>query len=403
MAQIKVFGRAEPRALEQLERCVEGVAAYGVLCADNHVGYSMPIGGAAAYEHFISPSGVGFDIGCGNKAARTPLRAEDVDVPRVMDEIVQRVSFGVGRSSGSPVDHPVLDQIDRAEFKPQRKLARLARDQLGTVGGGNHYVDLLVDEGGLVWVGVHFGSRGFGHKTATGFLALAQGKQFGDRASEGSMDAPPVLLDTRTELGQAYVEAMTLAGAYAYAARDHVVERVLGILATDATEEVHNHHNFAWRERHFGCDYWVVRKGCTPAFPEEKGFVGGSMGDISVILEGVDGDEARHALYSTVHGAGRVLSRRQAAGKRRWVRDKRTGRRRAETISPGVIDWEAARRDLRDRGIELRGGGPDEAPGVYKRLQHVLDAHKESIRIRHTLRPVGVAMAGDDVEDPYRD
>jgi len=127
------------------------------------------------------------------------------------------------------------------------------------------------------------------------------------------------------------------------------------------------------------------------------------MGDISVILEGVDGQEAKEALYSTVHGAGRVLSRRQAAGKRHWVRDKRTGRRVAKTISPGVIDWSAAKRELQQRGIELRGGGADEAPGVYKRLDDVLAAHESSIRIRHTLRPLGVAMAGDDILDPYRD
>jgi tRNA-splicing ligase RtcB len=402
MAQLKVFGKPDARTMEQLERCVVE-ADFGVLCADSHVGYSMPIGGAAAYEHHISPSGVGFDIACGNKAARTPLKAGDFDLPRMMDEITRQISFGIGRSSGWRLDHPVLDKIERAEFMPQRKLAKLAREQLGTVGGGNHYVDLLVDTEGLLWVGVHFGSRGFGHKTATGFFALAQGLAFGDRAKEGPMDSPPVLLDTRTELGQSYVEAMNLAGEYAYAGRDLVVDRVLGILGTEATEEIHNHHNFAWRESHFGTDYWVVRKGCTPAFPEQRGFVGGSMGDISVILEGVDGQEAKEALYSTVHGAGRVMSRRQAAGKRRWMRDKQTGRRYAKTISPGVIDWDQEKRELQKRGIEIRGGGADEAPGVYKRLEDVLDAHSESIRIRHTLRPLGVAMAGDDVLDPYRD
>jgi tRNA-splicing ligase RtcB len=402
MAQVKVFGHAEPRALEQLERCLVE-ADYGVLCADNHVGYSMPIGGAAAYADHISPSGVGFDIGCGNKAARTPLKAADVDVPGVMDEIARQISFGIGQSSGWRVDHPVLDMIEQAEFIPQRQLAKLAREQLGTVGGGNHYVDLLADEEGFLWVGVHFGSRGFGHKTATGFFALAQGLRFEDRAREGAMDSPPVLFDTRTELGQAYVAAMKLAGEYAYAGRDLVVARVLQILGTEATEQVHNHHNFAWRESHFGTEYWVVRKGCTPAFPGQQGFVGGSMGDISVILEGVDGQEAKEALYSTVHGAGRVLSRRQAAGKRRWVRDKRTGRRVAKTISPGVIDWEAAKSELRHRGIQLRGGGADEAPGVYKRLDDVLAAHEGSIEIRHTLRPLGVAMAGEDILDPYKD
>jgi tRNA-splicing ligase RtcB len=402
MAQIKVFGKPEPRTLEQLERCAVE-AEYGVLCADSHVGYSQPIGGAIAYRNHVSPSGAGFDLGCGNKAARTPLKAEDVDVPKIMDEIARQISFGIGQSSGRRVDHPILERIERAEFEPQRKLARLAREQLGTVGGGNHYVDLFVDEEGMLWVGVHFGSRGFGHKTASGFLALAQGKAFDERAAEGSMDAPPILFEARSELGQAYIEAMTLAGDYAYAGRDVVLAKVLEILGTEATDEVHNHHNMIWREKHFGADYWVVRKGCTPAFPGQRGFVGGSMGDISVILEGVDGQEAKEALYSTVHGAGRVMSRRQAAGKRRWVRDKRTGRRYAKTISPGVIDWDQEKRALQKRGIEIRGGGADEAPGVYKRLDDVLDAHSGSIRIRHKLRPLGVAMAGDDVLDPYRD
>ena len=401
-AKIKTFGDVDARSYEQLLRCAEQ-ADYAVLCADHHPGYSQPIGGAVAYEDRISPSGVGYDIACGNKAARTPLPVADVDVPRVMDEITRQISFGVGRVNEEKVDHPVLDRIAHAEFEPQRRLLDLARKQLGTVGGGNHYVDLFEDEDGLMWVGVHFGSRGFGHKTATGFLALAQGKRFEDRAGEGSMDAPPVLLDARSELGQAYVAAMELAGEYAYAGRDWVVDKVLEILGTHALEQVHNHHNFAWRERHFGKDYWVVRKGCTPAFPGQKGFVGGSMGDVSVVLEGIDGDEAKDALYSTVHGAGRVMSRRRAAGKRKWVRDRRTGRREPKIVSPGAIDWEAVRNTLRERGIELRGGAADEAPGVYKSLRDVVGHHAGSVRVRHTLKPVGVAMAGLDTFDPYKD
>ncbi|MDQ3669467.1 MAG: RtcB family protein, partial [Actinomycetota bacterium] len=318
-SNIKTFGEVDRRSYEQLLRCAEE-ADYAVLCADHHPGYSQPIGGAVAYESHISPSGVGYDIGCGNKAAKTSLPVDEIDVPRVMDEIARRISFGVGLANEERVDHPVIDRIAHADFAPQRKLLPLARDQLGTVGGGNHYVDLFSDEEGTLWVGVHFGSRGFGHKTATGFLALAQGKRFDDRAGERGMDSPPVLLDAGSELGQAYIGAMELAGEYAYAGRDWVVDRVLRILGANAVAEVHNHHNFAWRERHFGRDYWIVRKGCTPAFPGQQGFVGGSMGDVSVILAGLDGDEARQALYSTVHGAGRVMSRTQAAGKRKWVR-----------------------------------------------------------------------------------
>ena len=95
------------------------------------------------------------------------------------------------------------------------------------------------------------------------------------------MDSPPVLFRVDSELGQSYVAAMELAGAYAYAGRDTVVEKVLEILGAEATESVHNHHNFAWRERHFDTDVWVIRKGCTPAFPGQLGFVGATMGEPS--------------------------------------------------------------------------------------------------------------------------
>jgi len=406
MPTVKTFGDVDARSLEQLERCMAaGDAEYGVLCADHHPGYSQPIGGAIAYEGYVSPSGVGFDVGCGNKAAQTALTRDDLDalggIEAVMSEITRRISFGMGVPAAERTDHPVLDKIRNADFAPQRGLAQLAESQLGTVGSGNHYVDILEDEEGHVWVGVHFGSRGFGHKTASGFLALAQGLPFGGRAHEGEMDSPPVLFEVGSELGDAYISAMELAGEYAYAGRDIVVAKVLEILGAEAVHEVHNHHNYAFRERWNGRDYWVVRKGCTPAKPGQEGFVGGSMGDISVILEGTDSPLADEALHSTVHGAGRVMSRTQAAGKVR--RRKRDGVWVAEQIKPGLVDWPAVQKRLRDQGILLVGGGADEAPEVYKRLPDVLAAHGDSIRIKHTLRPLGVAMAGRDVIDPYKD
>jgi tRNA-splicing ligase RtcB len=254
-------------------------------------------------------------------------------------------------------------------------------------------VNVFEDETGQVWVGVHFGSRGFGHKTASGFLALAQGLPFDARAPSGEMDSSPVLLDVDSELGQSYIEAMQLAGEYAYAGRDVVIDKVLDILGTKAIHEVHNHHNYAWREEHFGRTFWVIRKGCTPAQPGQEGFVGGSMGDDSVILEGVEGEGSKESLYSTVHGAGRVMSRREAAGRVR----------KGRVVKPGRVDWPAVRERIRKQGIVLIGGGADEAPEVYKRLPDVLDAHAGSIRVKHTLRPLGVAMAGHDVFDPRKD
>src|SRR5215216_4976279 len=136
--KIKTFGTVDERSLKQLERCMEaGDAAFGVLCADHHPGYSQPIGGGIAYEGYVSPSGVGYDIGCGNKAAQTELTRADVDalggVERVMREITKRISFGMGVPAQERVDHPVLDKIENAPFEPQRKLAKLAAEQLGTV------------------------------------------------------------------------------------------------------------------------------------------------------------------------------------------------------------------------------------------------------------------------------
>ena len=219
------------------------------------------------------------------------------------------------------------------------------------------------------------------------------------------MDSPPVLLELDSDVGQGYVEAMTLAGEYAYAGRDVVVAKVLQILGAEALYEVHNHHNFAWREEHFGRTYWVVRKGCTPARPGQEGFVGGSMGDESVILEGVESGENEQALFSTVHGAGRVMSRTQAAGRIRRRKREVEGKKVwvEEQIKPGVVDWPAVQARLREQGIVLMGGGADEAPEVYKRLPDVLAAHGDTIRVKHTLRPLGVAMAGRDVYDPYKD
>ncbi len=437
--RIKTFGAVDERSLKQLQRCMDaGDAELGVLCADHHPGYSQPIGGAVAYEGYVSPSGVGYDIGCGNKAVCTDLTRADLGelggAEAVMREITTRVSFGMGVPARERVDHPVLEKIRHAEFAPQRRLAGVAESQLGTVGSGNHYVNLMEDEQGRVWVGVHFGSRGFGHKTASGFLALAQGLPFDGRASEGEMDSPPVLLAVGSELGDAYVSAMELAGEYAYAGRDVVVDRVLEILSARSVHVVHNHHNFAWRESHFGRAYWVIRKGCTPARPGQEGFVGGSMGDESVILEGIDSGDSADALFSTVHGAGRVMSRTQAAGRvrrrKRWACGARDCDRLfepdavvsnrlvvcpdhpdarlhkvwvQERIKPGIVDWPAVQARLRAQGIVLIGGGADEAPEVYKRLPDVLDAHAGSIRVKHTLRPLGVAMAGRDVYDPYKD
>ncbi len=373
-----------PNALAQI-KTVAKTADKVALMADHHVGYSMPIGGVAAYREHVSPSGVGFDIACGNKAVLTDMSAQELrrKIHRIMDDVFAKISFGVGRKNQEVVDHELFDDElwNSALLSPKKELAQ---SQLGTVGSGNHYVDLFVDEQDRVWIGVHFGSRGIGHHIASSFLKAAGGKD--------GMMVDATLLHQSSDLGAQYIECMNLAGRYAYAGRDWVCAKVARILGAHIKEEVHNHHNFAWRESHSGTDYWVVRKGATPAFPGQRGFIGGSMGDISVIVEGIEHEHNLESLYSTVHGAGRVLSRTQAAGKRRG--NRREG---------GEVSRRMMERWLEDANVVLRGAGVDESPHCYKRLPEVLAQHADTIRILHTLTPVGVAMAGENEFDPYKD
>lgn len=386
----KVFGQHDEATLHQIQNCIDAGAERGVLCADGHKGYAQPIGGVVAYKEKISLSGVGFDIACGNLAILTDAQGSDLasKMKCVMDDVVRDISFGIGRKAKTRVDHELFDD-EAWKIAPISRLKEMAREQLGTVGGGNHYVDIFADEQDRVWVGVHFGSRGLGHKTATHFLKAAGGKD--------GMDVPPTVVPAGSDIGADYLTAMRLAGRYAYAGREAVARHVVrNILGAKILEEVHNHHNFAWREKHDAEELWVVRKGATPAFPGQRGFVGGSMGDVAVIIEGVDSTESREALYSTVHGAGRIMSRTAAKGKFERVgkkRIRRDGLVRHDEMLKWVADW----------GVELRGGDVDEAPQAYRRLPDVLAAHAGTIRVLHTLRPLGVAMAGRDIIDPYKD
>lgn len=386
----KVFGEHDEATIKQIETCVAAGGERGVLCADGHKGYAQPIGGVVAYRDRISLSGVGFDIACGNLAILTDARLEQVRpaIEAIMDDVVRDISFGVGRNSKTRVDHDLFDD-DAWKSKPLREFKKIASDQLGTVGGGNHYVDIFADEQERIWVGVHFGSRGLGHKTAMHFLRAAGGKD--------GMDVPPTVVSDSSDLGRDYVAAMTLAGRYAYAGREAVARHVVrGILGARGIEEVHNHHNFAWKEEHDGEPFWVIRKGATPAFPGQRGFIGGSMGDDAVIVEGVDSPVSREALFSTVHGAGRIMSRTAAKGRFQKIDGKRV---RQE----GLVRHDEMMRWIADKGVVLRGGDLDEAPQAYRRLPDVLAAHAGTIRILHTLRPIGVAMAGKDIVDPYKD
>jgi len=402
-----IFGTHDEQTLAQLED-VATRACRVALMADGHVGYVMPIGGVAAYRNQVSVVGVGFDIACGNCAIRTHLRAADFSRQQLLefaDEIADTISFGLGRtnkSADAPVDHPLFASSAWVALPDhdRERLRDIARSQLGTVGSGNHYVDVFADAADdHVWVGVHFGSRQLGHAIASGFMALGQGMKWGERVPEKE-----VLFDLDSALGERYWAAMKLAGQYAYAGREYVVHKVVEILGGEKLDLVHNHHNYAWEEQHSGEDLIVVRKGATPAFPGQRGFIGGSMGDDAVIVAGYESPPGvvddpiralqQQALFSTVHGAGRIMSRTAAKGQRRWGRGPRKG---------GAITRQMMHEWISARGIIVRGGDVDESPHVYRRLEEVLRDQRGTVVVQHTLRPLIVAMAGPDVVDPFKD
>ncbi len=374
---IKVFGEHDDVTLLQMRNCMKvGNVVGGVVCADGHLGYAQPVGGVIAYEKQISISGVGFDIGCGNMAVRldTPFDAVQDRVGEIIRDVGRNISFGIGRTNDERVEHELFDDADAWREADMEAYRPKAAAQLGTVGSGNHYVDLMRDEDDFVWIGVHFGSRGLGHRSATRYLKAAGGKD--------GLNVPPAVVDEDSEIGRRYIAAMELSGRYAYAGREWVVERVRKIIGGTVTDTVHNHHNYAWRETHDGRDLWVVRKGATPAFPGQRGFVGGSMGDDAVIIEGVESAEARASLYSTVHGAGRLFGRKEA--KRRFTRME-------------MDEW------LKERGVTLIGADLDESPMAYRRLPDVIAQHAGTVKVLHTLRPFAVAMAGAGEFDPFKD
>ncbi|MBM3606246.1 MAG: RtcB family protein [Alphaproteobacteria bacterium] len=202
---LTIFGEAEKGAVEQAERCAAEAEAM-LLMADNHKGYGMPVGGVAVYKDRIPPAGVGFDIACGNKAVKTDLKAAAIKdrLPELADTIFSNLSFGIGRKNPTPIKHELFEDPAWQEvkfFRSNPDLKKKAKEQLGTIGSGNHYVDVFADEEDSVWVGVHFGSRGLGHAIATHFM-----KRAGDNPN--IIDETPHTLPVESQHGRDYIHAM---------------------------------------------------------------------------------------------------------------------------------------------------------------------------------------------------
>src|SRR6516165_6046651 len=225
-----IIGQHDAATVGQMQNCMRyGNVAAGVICADGHLGYAQPVGGVIAYRDQISVSGVGFDIACGNMAVKLDTKFEQIkdSVGTIIKDVSRTISFGVGRTNEEQVDHELFDDAEAWAASDMESYRQKAAAQLGTVGSGNHYVDLLRDEDGFVWIGVHFGSRGLGHTSATRYLKAAGGKS--------GINVLPALVDEDSELGRRYIAAMELAGRYAYAGREWVVERVRRIVGGAVT------------------------------------------------------------------------------------------------------------------------------------------------------------------------
>src|SRR5258705_8834962 len=218
-APLQIFGQHDEATIAQMRNCMSvGNVVAGAICADGHLGYAQPVGGVIAYEKQISISGVGFDIGCGNMAVRldTPFSQIEGNVGTIIKDVHNVISFGVGRTNDERVEHDLFDDADAWRESDMGAYRQKAVTQLGTVGSGSHYVDLLRDDAGFVWIGGHFGSRGLGHTSATRYLQAPRGKD--------GMNVPPAVIDEDSEIGRRYIAAMQLAGRYSYAGREWVVE-----------------------------------------------------------------------------------------------------------------------------------------------------------------------------------
>jgi len=375
----------DDNAVEQMRHaCAVPVAVRGALMPDAHVGYGLPIGGVLGTRNAVIPYAVGVDIACRVKLTVTDLPPallkEDVD--RLKRALEGETRFGVGASFSKRREHPVMDgdwlvsPVTRAEKDK-------AWAQLGTSGSGNHFVEFGVFEAPDDGLGIpaghylallsHSGSRGTGYAVCAHYSKLAM-KRHGK--------LPPELrhlawLDLDSQEGREYWAAMQLMGDYASANHGCIHRHVLAALGAQRLVDIENHHNFAWKETHGGEELVVHRKGATPAGKGVLGVIPGTMATPTHIVRGL-GSAA--SLESAAHGAGRVMSRKQA---------KRT------------LNWKEGRARLAAAGVTLLSAGLDEAPMVYKDIAAVMAAQRDLVETVATFHPKLVKMApeGERAED----
>lgn len=375
----------EPDSVDQLRQaCRLPISVAGALMPDAHVGYGLPIGGVLATENAVIPYAVGVDIACRMKLTvlDLPLRALEEKPAGLQKAIESETRFGVGATFRKKREHAVMD-ADWTVSPITRKNKDKAWSQLGTSGSGNHFVEfgvLTVEDPGLglqpgpyLALLSHSGSRGTGAAVCAHYSKLAQ---------EAHPQLPKELthlawLNLDSAEGIEYWEAMSLMGRYAAANHACIHRHIAGHLGAGVLLDLENHHNFAWKEQHFGQDLIVHRKGATPAGQGVLGIIPGSMATPGFVVRGKGHPDS---LHSAAHGAGRVMSRKAAHRS---------------------LDWEEANRFLQERGVTLISAGLDEVPFVYKNIEKVMAAQSDLVETmaRFDPRIVKMAPAGERPED----
>jgi len=379
----EVFGRRQidQAAIDQMALAVRlPVAVRGALMPDAHVGYGLPIGGVLATEGVVIPYGVGVDIGCRMALSVFDMPASELSHRReaYVRMLRDHTVFGAARDYLNTEDHPVLHDDRFGAIAYLKALQSTAERQLGTSGGGNHFVEFgRVELGSDLLAGLpsphrgkgylallsHSGSRGLGASVARYYTRLAM-----DTCRLPAEARHLAWLSLDRPEGQEYWAAMQLAGAYASACHEVIHRRMARAIGREPVLRIENHHNFAWREQVGGRDFVIHRKGAVPAESGRLGIIPGSMAEPGYIVRGRG---APAALHSAAHGAGRRMSRAQALR---------------------TLDRRAMEEKLKDAGITLLGGGIDESPGAYKPIKAVMEAQRDLVDIVGVFHPAIVRM-----------
>jgi tRNA-splicing ligase RtcB (3'-phosphate/5'-hydroxy nucleic acid ligase) len=362
------------------QACSVPLATGAAMMPDAHVGYGLPIGGVLALDNAVIPYAVGVDIACRMKLSvlDMPTSTLQSKFNLYKEALEGGTRFGVGVQHESPKDHAVMDQ-DWTVTRITRERKDRAWKQLGTSGSGNHFAEFGVltisddddsfglDAGEYVALMSHSGSRGAGAAVCSTYSGIARSRL----PSKYEDLAYLSWLSLDSEAGQEYWAAMKLMGDYAAANHDVIHKLVSKLLGAKIIAGVENHHNFAWKETHFGKEVIVHRKGATPADEGELGVIPGSMADPAFVVRGKGNPDS---LKSASHGAGRRMSRRKAKDK---------------------YNWNAVKKDLEKKGIRVLSAGADEVPGVYKNIEDVMREQVDLVEVIARFDPKIVKMCDD--------